>query len=549
MIQGQSSPPQTKSWHNAHLVFYQNYQDDRFLMNNHPTDSSQAFADYNAQTANIMSLIGSIVANHSASEIRGLGNGWSLSKAAATQGIIFHTDQLKISFPVVDGYVDPNSRFKNKPGYLYFVQCGMQLFDLHSVLFSAGKSLPVSGSSCDQTIVGAFSTGTHGAAIHGGGGIPGLNGKDWGGGAVHDYVRGLHIILGPNRHVFLQRQSDPAVTAEFGGIFNVSADNFILSDDLFDAALVSFGAFGFIHGVLLEVVDLFVLHATRYKITTGFASLQAAMTQFDFTNVNLNRPNPNDKTPPYHFEVFRNPNASVADEAVVMVMDKTPYPPGFQSTVPKPGTPPNDDISSLANLLTQVSLGALTPLMASLLFGQTYFPFDCQGTIGQINPKLGPIGPGSIVLSLAIDMKDILQVMSISDTYRQKHNCLVWHDIRFMPQSKGLLGFQKFPQSCSFEIAGIGSPDLILMINEVLAQMRQDSIGFAFHWGKYLPLGPNETRYGGWTSSMGYVLDPGELARIYGANLTKWKNEKAALFNDAKLENLFRNDLMRSLGL
>jgi hypothetical protein len=40
----------------------------------------------------------------------------------------------------------------------------------------------------------------------------------------------------------------------------------VADDELFNAALVSFGSFGFIHGVMIETEDIYLLESYRKKI-------------------------------------------------------------------------------------------------------------------------------------------------------------------------------------------------------------------------------------------------------------------------------------------
>jgi hypothetical protein len=545
---------QPNVWQNEHQVFTQNYQGMIELFNDHPGDASQSLADYNAQTRKIQANLASILQGGSQARARALGNGWSFSKVAATTGNMLDTYQLKAWFNVADGYVAPHSRFKGKPGYLYHFQCGMELFDITAALYGQGKSLPVSGSSCNQTVVGAFSTSTHGAAYQGGGALPNLPGNppppngaaDWGGGALHDYVRALHIIVGPDRHVWLQRASDPAVTIDYAGLFGITAQNFLVDDTLFDAALVSFGSFGVIHGVLLEATDLFVLDATRYS--TALPALQDAFTSFDFSNVNLYPPASGPAGSLYHFEVLNNP-FDPQKGAAVLVMHKVPYPNNFTTNIPVTNGDPWDDIASLAAALTNLVPPADT-LAANLVFTNGYTPFThWLGTLAQQNPKLGHIAPGSVVLSMAIPQAQAWQAFQICEQQRVQQNCFAWYDIRFVPKAKGLLAFQRFPETCVLEMVGPGTGSLIKMFNSVLFQLRAANIDFAFHWGKYQAIDASQTRYG-CNGTFDYQLNPGELERIYGNNVSIWKAQRARLFNnDQTLMDLFSNDLMVGLGL
>ena len=172
-----------QKWNNEHDVWEQESEGIISLENNPFVDPADLMQAYNTQTNNVMNYLDAVLNKEkSTNQARAIGNNWSFSKAAATPGYLFQTKDLKKKFLVQPGFIDPNSRFakNNNNQYLAFLQCGNELYDIHQKLAGINKALPVSGSSCDQTIVGAFSTGPHGSAIHGGGGIPGLKGENWG---------------------------------------------------------------------------------------------------------------------------------------------------------------------------------------------------------------------------------------------------------------------------------------------------------------------------------------------------------------------------------
>lgn len=94
-----------------------------------------------------------------------------------------------------------------------------------------------------MTVAGAISTGSHDSAIHFG--------------SIQEHVKGIHLVI-PGETVYLQRTSDPVLTEDY--VKNsLGADRLINSDDMFNAALVSFGSFGVVHGYLLETEKIFKL--------------------------------------------------------------------------------------------------------------------------------------------------------------------------------------------------------------------------------------------------------------------------------------------------
>jgi len=72
---------------------------------------------------------------------------------------------------------------------------------------------------------------------------------------------GLNLIVGPNPNdiVYLEPHSKPALNGTF---HNKIEARIVRNDDLFNAALVGLGSFGFIHGVVIEAEDRYLL--SRY---------------------------------------------------------------------------------------------------------------------------------------------------------------------------------------------------------------------------------------------------------------------------------------------
>jgi FAD/FMN-containing dehydrogenase len=97
----------------------------------------------------------------------------------------------------------------------------MSILQIKEKLESSGRSLKASGASNGQSIAGATATGTHGAAYNVG--------------AVHDAIVGLHVIVGPARHVWIEKKSNPIASDEF---INCGAEK-ISDDDFFNAVVVS----------------------------------------------------------------------------------------------------------------------------------------------------------------------------------------------------------------------------------------------------------------------------------------------------------------------
>src|SRR5215467_4328737 len=113
--------------------------------------------------------------------------------------------------------IDPAYAGPNREKNLRFVQCGNSILELHRQLRAQGRRLRSCGASNGQTIAGALSTGTHGAAIDAG--------------SIANYVVGLHIVVSPTRHVWLERKSYPVMTKDFADALGAE---WIRDDSLFN---------------------------------------------------------------------------------------------------------------------------------------------------------------------------------------------------------------------------------------------------------------------------------------------------------------------------
>ncbi len=164
-----------------------------------PDPETSSLDGYNATTRGLQEAIAFALQNHL--ELRAAGGRWSWAPIAVTDGVLLNTRPLNYRFRIGQPLMDPAS--SKDPRTLLFVQCGTSIADLNSYLKERQLSLKTSGASNGQTIAGALSTGTHGAAIDVG--------------AVPDYVVGIHLVNSPTgKTTWLERKSDPVTGDQFG---------------------------------------------------------------------------------------------------------------------------------------------------------------------------------------------------------------------------------------------------------------------------------------------------------------------------------------------
>ena len=202
------------------------------------------FDTYNQATKELQGMIGTCIQD--GKSLRAHGSLWSLSTVAVTDGHLIDNSALRLAFEVPRALTDP--AYSGDSAKLRFIECGNSVAALNDYLFAAGLSIKGCGSNNGQTLAGALSTGTHGSAYRFG--------------AMQEMVVGLHLITGPNKHVYLERKSSPVMEPAFAQSMGAE---FIRDDTLFNATLVSLGSFGIIHGIMIETRELFLLNAIRFR--------------------------------------------------------------------------------------------------------------------------------------------------------------------------------------------------------------------------------------------------------------------------------------------
>ena len=322
---------------------------------------------YNAMTAAMQELVARAQAANV--RLRAAGAGWSLSEAPVTEGWMLNTQPLDLTFRL-----DPQMVVDNTPDHvasLRFVQCGIGVAQLSALLRQDGLSLKTSGASNGQTLAGAISTGTHGAALEVG--------------AMQDYVCGIHLIPDARRSVWLERASRPVTTAAFAAALGAELRR---DDGLFEAALVSFGSFGIIHGLLIETEPVYLLEAYRRRLRLT-EPLWQAISELNFNVPQL--PHPGER--PYHWQVVFNPH-DVAGGVYVTIMYKRPYRPDYTPPpLPPEGFRPGDDAPAFVGLLTD-AVPAAIPRLTQAILDSAYAPYERQeGTLAELFSNTEPPRP------------------------------------------------------------------------------------------------------------------------------------------------------------
>jgi FAD binding domain-containing protein len=459
---------------------------------------------YNAMTAALQDLITQALAAQV--RLRAAGAGWSLSDAAVTDGWLLNTQPLDFTFRLEPQVVSAEAQ--ERAASLRFVQCGLGVAQLSALLRREGQSLQTSGASNGQTLAGAISTGTHGAALDVG--------------AVHDTVCGLHLIPDAARSLWLERASHPVVTPAFAAALGAELRR---DDALFEAALVSFGGFGILHGLLIETEPLFLLEAYRQRLPLTDALWRAISTlTFDVPEL----PHPGER--PYHFQVVFNPH-DVVGGVYVTTMYKRPYREDYTPPPLSPGRfTPGDDAAAFIGVLTD-AVPAAIPLFTQQILVRAYAPYDKhEGTLAEIfsNTDLrGRLASTGLGISLDRTREAVEAVLA-----EQEHSgpAAVVVSLRYVRGSGATLAFPHFPTTCVLEIDGVQSSRTNDFYLRVWERLERQGIPYTFHWGKQ------------------HNLDAARVRRLYGPRVEHWLAARRQLLGAAE-RRLFSNALLERLAL
>lgn len=488
-----------KSWQNRHETFIQPIDNLFTIMNG---DSGNLINDYNATTTAIQTLLGNaVVAKRT---LRALGGCWSFSDIAATDGWLVNTLNLNLLFRISGNSID--AKYTGDFNQLLFVQCGTSIQELNRYLEPLGKALKTTGASNGQTIVGATSTGTHGAAL--------------GFGATQDFVVGIHIIVSQSRHIWLERDSYPVVSNAFAS--NIKAE-IIRNDNLFNAAVVGIGSMGFIHGVMIETEPIYLLEGFRELVPFN-NDLKQLMSTLDFTKSTFL----NNLQTPFHFQVIVN-QYNIDFGAYVITMYKNKYHADYTPPVSLPNTAgPGDDAPLFIGKITDF-VPASIPLLVNNLIKSELTIGKWTGTTGQIFTNTTTHGK-VFSTAMGIPLEYVSEVVDLLISLNKQTTFPGIFAFRYVKKSAALIAFTKYDLTCVVELDGVQSDITRKFYNDVWKALDDRKIPYTFHWGKV------------------HNLDQEKIKQKYTDTYLQWINARNVLLT-SEMRNVFSSKSLRQFGL
>jgi len=491
-------------WVNKHQNVTQDFE-LLYAVSNPPGPVTNFFGDLQLTVAALQGLIGDAIRD--SVPLRAIGGGWSLSRAAVTNGRLIDTLGLNWAFPadatsVVAGY-------QRDPALLMYLQCGVTVKEANDILFGMPTKLALktSGASNGQTIAGAVATGTHGSRFRFG--------------SMQDCVVGMHLVTGPDRAIWLEAASDPVLSDDL--IAALGAES-IRDDKLFNAALVSFGSFGIVHGVMIEAEPLYLLEVSRSRMPID-QSLRRVMRTLHFNGIDM----PDTSKEPLHFEVVINPHDTSRGAYVTAMYDRTYHADYRPPPVSPGGLGPGDDVLGVMGKLSD-RLPTLVGNLVNLIVPAEY-PLlkKVLGTPGEVfysNTDFQKALSAEIGVALE-DTSRVLDLMLAIPEVRDYPGLLAF---RWVKGSKALLAFTRFDTTCTIELPAAYGDRTIAYYNAVWQALEDAGIPYTLHWGQVNNFTPERIR------------------NMYGATVDDWIISRNRIL-DSRTRAVFTSPFLEQCGL
>jgi hypothetical protein len=456
------------------------------------------------------------MARDAGERVRPIGAGWALSKINITDGWLVNTKLLNGCYDIGEQYFDSAYPAGNRRNVV-LAQAGMQIAELSDYLelvpqeVADKRAIQAAGIGNGQTVAGAVSGNTHGAQLTFG--------------AMPDFVVGLHLATGTGKTLWIERASKPVLNEEFTA--NIGAD-LIRDDDVFNAAVVSFGTFGIVAAIAVETAPIYQLEFGPI-VDIHYTDLKAKLSGFA-------------DTPPehlYHYEFIFDPY-SRTQLAMEASAPKVPYEPGVPTPEPRWIIRDKKGYAPGVNLLRFLApFRSLVPprIVTGLEFEQyrkAALLNGVRGTPGQIYTSSIYYLEGYIESAYAVSVKDAPATIDLSSEVAQAMRMPSVNQVRLCRASQATLGFtQHEPITAVFEFAMVNDDRYPELERQLDAAFRKAGIRYTMHWSK------------------NSGIDPDKLAYMYGAShIANWKTARARVFDgDPTLMKVCESDVLVAAGL
>ena len=444
-----------------------------------------------------------------------IGAGWALSKINITDGWLVNTKLLNGCYEIGDTYFDAAYPAADRP-CVVLAQGGMQIAELNAYVelipqdIAKKRALKAAGIGNGQTIAGAVSGNTHGSQINFG--------------AMPDFVVGLHIATGSGRTLWIEKASRPVLNHDFAT--KIGAD-LIRDDDIFNAAVVSFGTFGIIAAVAVETAPIYQLDFPAIG-DIHHDDLKTKLLEFGKADpANL-----------YHYEFIFDPH-SRKQMAMEAGAPRVPFQPGLPTPQPRWIIRDKNGFAPGINILRVLGLFRFLPprIPTGIQFKQyrkLALLNGVRGTPGQLYTSSIYYLEGYTESAFGVSVGDAPEMIDICSEVAQQIRLPSIGQVRLVHRSEATLGFTQLePKTAVFEVGLVKDDQFPEFERRMDAALREAGMRYTMHWSK------------------NSGIDPEKLDYMYGAGkIASWKAARRAVFgNDAALMKMFETDAMVRAGL
>ena len=463
--------------------------------------------------------------------LRAVGSRWSFSSIIQPDKVILDPGFLNAMLRVgpasmTQDYTDDRVAQGFAP---FWMQGGRTVAMINKRLLEQGYCLQTSGAGDGQRVAGALATGTHSSDLKVG--------------AMHDALLGIHLIVGPDRAVFLQPATKPALTTTFVNWLGAQTGMAIVhlrDDALFRAAQVSLGSLGFVFSVVLEAAPAyrFDRRTLRYENWRD-AELWHAIRTLEVGDLHPGLP-----PGPDHLDVVFNPYPSDGLTAAwLTTMWKTPathIPPAH--AMPIPLALSSDVMSLIAGLADvldgTITTGLTTPLLSQIIADETeglYGDGDIEAFPGQFfGTNNLPAGTGAST-EIIVDHAHTDAMMSCLYRVLDHHAARGEHmlgaiALRFVPASDATLAMNVCAMNAYLELPSVRNEGTLRIYDTLFDELEAAGIPYTCHWGQQ------------------HGMNPTRLRRWFGDRVDAWKAARDTLL-DATGCRVFSAPILAEVGL
>lgn len=444
-----------------------------------------------------------------------IGAGWALSDINITDGWLVNTKLLNGCYDIGDRYFDAAYPAADRR-CVVLAQGGMQIAELNAYLellpqdVTKKRALKAAGIGNGQTIAGAVSGNTHGSQINFG--------------AMPDFVVGLHIATGSGRTLWIEKASKPVLNQDFAT--KIGAD-LIRDDDIFNAAVVSFGTFGVIAAVAVETAPVYQL---------AFPAIGDI--HHDDLKTKLRGFGDADPEDLYHYEFIFDPHGR-KQMAMEAGAPRVPFQPGLPTPRPRWIVRDKNGYAPGINVLRVLGvLRFLPPRIPTAIQFKQYRKLallnSVRGTPGQLYTSSIYYLEGYTESAFGVSVKDAPEMIDTCSQVARQMRLPSISQVRLVHRSQATLGFtQHEPKTAVFEFGLIKDDRFPEFERQMDAALREAGVRYTVHWSK------------------NSGIDPQQLDYMYGAaKIESWKAARRGVFgNDATLMKMFETDAMVRAGL